>query len=236
MPVKVNGIVFNQDSIHAIQKDMKTETRRVINPQPKTYHDWSLLWTGKVKKEAHNKNPPVFWQHKHNNPEHFLDDVYSPYGGIGDCLWVREDFAIISPESVGEENWMRYRQTRSFVDCPESNYEDGFAAAIFKADGDYEHNPKYGRKWKSSRHIPRWAARYHLEVTNLQVEKIQDVDEEGAKREGMNAILFPDITYRKQFAFHWDLINAKRGFSWKANPIVWVISFKFWTKPLWGIL
>lgn len=128
------------------------------------------------------------------------------YGVPGDLLWVRETWA-------------------SDVDgCP--------AGLSYRADhldprGDGPANPM---RWRPSIFMPRWASRLKLRITNVSVERLREITEHDAMREGVNAESVstqPGIySYRAPFAELWDSINAGRGFGWDANPWVWVIGFE----------
>ena len=82
--------------------------------------------------------------------------------------------------------------------------------------------------WRPSIHMPKLAARIWLEITRVQVEKVQDITEADAKAEGAEPVCGLDQKpdYRGGFYFLWDSINAKRGFGWDVNPWVWVVEFK----------
>jgi len=79
--------------------------------------------------------------------------------------------------------------------------------------------------------MPRWASRITLEITNIRVERLQDISPEDAVNEG--AEYMPAADLRKErltvsqivFAGFWDKLNTKRGYSWESNPWVWVIEF-----------
>jgi hypothetical protein len=96
---------------------------------------------------------------------------------------------------------------------------------------------KPGWKWKPSIHMPRWASRITLEITEVRVERLQDISEEDAVAEGVEAWIktrepqfmqcrgiFCEDYHRKQYADLWESING-RG-SWAANPYVWAVTFK----------
>ena len=79
-------------------------------------------------------------------------------------------------------------------------------------------------KWKSSRFLPKWAARIWLEVTGVKVERVQDISIKDAFAEGVST---QQASHAQPFFQSlWDSLNAKRGYSWKSNPWVWVYEFK----------
>jgi hypothetical protein len=85
--------------------------------------------------------------------------------------------------------------------------------------------------WRPSIFMPHWASRITIEITNIRVERLQDITETDAKSEGVtpNQHIASDRywpTYKDKFEELWDSINAKRGYSWESNPWVWVISFR----------
>lgn len=104
----------------------------------------------------------------------------------------------------------------------------------YKADGSC--GSRCG-KWKPSIHMPREAARIFLRVTNIRVERLQDITDDDAWKEGFERD-FPfcektecdtcldECSARYKFNKLWDNLNAKRGCGWAANPWVWVIEFE----------
>ncbi len=131
-----------------------------------------------------------------------LPQFKCPHGNDGDRLWVRETF---------------YAENREIIH--------------YRADGwQYEVDPSSG--WKPSMFMPRWASRIILEITKVKVERLQDISEEDAIKEG-SQIPVAELaktcrqavwTERQQFAGIWNSINKK--YPWESNPWVWVISFK----------
>jgi len=70
-------------------------------------------------------------------------------------------------------------------------------------------------------------SRITLEITEVRVERVQEITEEDAIKEGMPPEQQPyDAPPAMRFAHLWDSLNAKRGFDWGTNPWVFVISFK----------
>lgn len=96
------------------------------------------------------------------------------------------------------------------------------------------------KPWCPSIHMPRWASRITLEITDVRVERLQDISDAEAIREGVDdwgSIEEADSTAARltekgkglpllQFRILWDDLNAKRGYGWDANPWVWVIGFR----------
>jgi hypothetical protein len=96
----------------------------------------------------------------------------------------------------------------------------------------------YSRATVPSIHMPRWASRLELQVTDVRVERLQDISEEDAREEGADLLSEDGMsgwghtdetcpasyTRRNGFRHLWDSINAKRA-PWDSNPWVWVVSF-----------
>lgn len=87
--------------------------------------------------------------------------------------------------------------------------------------------------WNPSIFMPRWASRITLEITDVRVERVQEITEEDARAEGFPGERwatghgdYSEIAPSEQFRELWDKLNASRGFGWDANPWVWVIEFK----------
>lgn len=136
---------------------------------------------------------------------HFKDDcpVMCPFGQPLDRLWVRETFALGGPPYFG----VAYRADEG------DNPED--------VGGERQ-------KWTPSIHMPRYLSRITLEITDINVERVQDITEDEAIKEGvvdpimgtygMNPItIFRDL---------WNALYARRGPSWKEDPWVWAITFR----------
>jgi hypothetical protein len=120
-------------------------------------------------------------------------------------------------------------------------FRDG--AQKFKDGRFYPPAPKYtpgafdGMLWKPSIHMPRWASRITLEITDIRVQRIQEISEADAIAEGIREVagkpgVFdgggPAIgrTARHAFLRLWDSIYAAQDLGWEVNPWVWAISFR----------
>lgn len=148
-----------------------------------------------------------------------------PYGARGDHLWVRETWAPNEGTAGG------YLYAADY----------GHAVSFHRADtktGDWTHCTS---RWRPSIHMPRAASRILLEVTEVRVERVQEISEEDAVAEGScirhdfsadhgrtfstkNARMVKEHTARDCFAVAWQRINGERG--WLANPWCWVVSFR----------
>lgn len=138
-----------------------------------------------------------------------------PYGQPGDRLWVRETWHGSTNERLAKE--------------PEHPMD----TLSYKAEFE---GINVNWKWYSPIHMPRWASRIALEITSVRVERLQEISEEDALKEGAMHWwnhLIHDKRLRLYNGGHgpvsayqmlWESINGKG--SWKQNPFVWVIEFK----------
>jgi len=132
-----------------------------------------------------------------------------PYGKAGDLLWARETFYPVYAQDPGYNNGQPieydYRAT----------YKDGDRL------GDYWAK----KKWKPAIHMPRRASRLTLELTEIRVERLQDISEADALAEGVFATQYtPTDTAKLAFGALWLRINGPDSVA--QNPWVWVLSFK----------
>ena len=89
-------------------------------------------------------------------------------------------------------------------------------------------NEKFDGGWRPSIHMPRWASRILLEITDVRVERLHDMSEADAKAEGASPVTYkitpPEAVYRVGFGDIWRGIYGQEN--WLSNPWVWVIEFK----------
>lgn len=198
-------ILFNGPMVRAILEGRKTQTRRVIKPQPPK----GLKSFGWIVCSCPSENEgKAFWADDIplSRQTHY---VRCPYGEPGDRFWVRETFADTA--GMGFDKRIYYA-----------------ADTMPGSDGD-QARKDYGVKWKPSIHMPRWASRILLEVVEIRVERIQEIGEEGSLAEGMKAghMCEPSASSsrhsaRQNFAQTWKDLYG----NWGTNPWVWVIEFK----------
>jgi hypothetical protein len=198
--MKERPILFSAPMVRAILDGRKTMTRRLVKGAPPAAG--CARWVIPQGKEHKGWAGALFFQG--GTPEsRGLTDIRCPYGVPDDLLWVRETWAADAP-----------------LDQVRAAYEDvmsgSFGASIYyRADGAHEGT---GLEWKPSIHMFRWMSRITLRITSIRVERVQDISDDDALREGTQG--------KRSFAALWDSINAKRGYGWESNPWVWVVSFE----------
>lgn len=253
--IKERPILFSAPMVRAILEGRKTVTRREIKPRMRSA-DTSF--------ELHQQ-PDGSWRPLHTFDESCMDDqgtehpIVCPYGRPGDRLWVRETWQDVHPIQVID----RFSQPgRAGIPGPPGvTYQ-----TIYRADGEYPavyHTHKYPYRclepdpdhgllvpaesgwtgWTPSIHMPRWASRILLEITDVRVERLQDISDEQALAEGIiphvrggwhwhphdpaNVDDWHQFGFKTPFwAFHdlWAGINGQEN--WDANPWTWVVEFK----------
>lgn len=190
-------ILFSTQMVHAILEGRKTQTRRIIKPQP----DDDGLWNHTLRPMSIDPRYDMegWWGTTDGTGE--SKQYKCPYGQEGDKLWVRE-------------TW----QVTDFLHRDDENY--GY---IFKASengSEWEANDE-SWTWRPSIFMPKKACRIFLQVTGVRVERIQSISYQDCLAEGIKDGIGhnADLAYRKL----WESING--DCSWISNPWVWVISF-----------
>jgi hypothetical protein len=212
MHMKERPIIFTAESVRAILDGTKTQTRRVIKPQPdstvtglvpRTTYAGNVLWSN------------ALWETKKYGRLIEMNDRKCPYGHAGDHLWVRE-------------TWVKWDGGLVYLEKSLDKHGN--------EDADSKRcRLDYGVTWKSPLFMPRWASRITLEIVGVKAERLNEISETDAKAEGVTPdpnILEPKapfparISHRSTFAAIWDGINAKRGYPWDSNCWVWAIEFR----------
>lgn len=244
--MKERPVIFNSEMVRAILDGRKTQTRRVMKVQPKPSETRpGDFWFSSKKLESmvHVSdftpgNSPIADCHL------FFQEHCCPFGQVGDRLWVRETWGVIShafDESDRIIDWVPDRPATAIHEMPFGNgYYSGHA--IYAADGEFAWGDEDGQGersyWKPSIHMPRKASRILLEITAVRVERMNDISEEDAKAEGVKPAgdMLPDYpdtfltpkgdfaTAKVAFQRLWQSIYGEE--SWAVNPWVWVIEFK----------
>lgn len=238
-------VIFSAPMVRAILSGAKTQTRRVMKPQPelaimdaesaRALHVARDVGIVPDDQEARWRWRGTFWM-----PWPASARNASPYGMPGDLLWVRETFALVWPG-----------------DCPPENVRDN--RVEYRADTgnkypgrwpDDSGNDPDCMRWKASTRMPRWASRLTLRVTSVRSERLQDLSEDDARAESVcsdmhtlsaaasdhfenrwcrwSKIIEPNArvaTQKGAFAASWESANGKT-YPWKINPWVWAITFE----------
>jgi len=213
--MKQRPIIFNTEMVRAILDGRKTKTRRIVKPL-------------KDKSFGCTLNPNEIAGEVNNG-----DLQNSPFGQVGDQLYVRETWyqkgCYCMPMWDG-------------ADAEDAFWSGINQAKYFASDRIEKVSHKFGEYfWRKrpSIHMPRWAARIILEVTDVRIEKLNDISEQDAIKEGCKAmegckwhtfeeaergIPIHDHTAKDAFWAKWESIYGEQ--SWQSNPWVWVIEFK----------
>lgn len=206
--MKERPILFSGPMVRAILDGSKTQTRRVVKPQPKhpRVHEFKNPLTSELVWGYPIPTDSIVTK---------IDGFTCPYGKAGDRLWVRETFSWNGDGfSIRDLEFLRSEQPVNL---------------IYRADG------VLAGGWKPSIYMPRWASRLTLEITDVRVQRLQDIDHDDAMAEGcfntgagfsFDMVKLGESDHAETaFAHLWDSINGK-AHPWNSNPWVWAIIFK----------
>lgn len=218
-------MLFKGPMVNAILKGTKTQTRRVV-------------------KDVDGRN----WiRLKGGFGNHVTDKrslIACPYGMVGDRLWVRENFAY-----TGNEDGHLVGKKGELVHWAKD------AEVLYQSDyyrGDYglwtRDRPRrlFEGPWRPSIFMPKEVSRILLQITDVRVQRLQDISEADSVAEGVaydggwdeapgggyqdyskKEEDFGCLTAKDSYRTLWDSINGKRkGMDWRSNPWVWAITFK----------
>ncbi|HHC4265279.1 hypothetical protein ACRFDV_03910 [Klebsiella pneumoniae] len=202
------GMIFNAEMVRALLSGRKTQTRR---PVKFPVHDKNLgceLAGNELAGELSAGN--------------YLN---SAFGKPGDRIWVREAFRVHS------------RATDVATLVYKASERNSWTEQTHRVPVAVCNKPATPEKWTPSLHMPRWASRILLEITDVRVERLNAISEEDARAEGIIdggclncgepepcGCANPDPDATDAFAYLWQSIYGQEN--WNANPWVWVISFK----------
>ncbi len=207
---KERPIIFNTEMVKAILGGRKTMTRRVVSVDRVDGHP--QLNNLKIMTL---KNGKQGWLNSQDDHENHINK-FSPFGLVGDRLYVRETWQLHS----------RATDLATVVYAASEQNSWSEMHRLIPADLTLSITPKpFQEGWRSSIHMPRIASRITLEITDIRIERLNDISEEDAKAEGVQPIDFGyGDCYALGFNKLWDEIYGDE--SWSANPWVWVVEFK----------
>lgn len=227
------GILFSEPMIQALLAGSKTQTRRIVKPQP----NFDVAHNALGKNISRSRLEYAVDEHGGiglkmagqpvsrigNCMGYVQPNIKCKYGKPGDRLYVKEpwqawtEFNHLPPSKIPEESGINYL-----------------------ANGN-----KWDARVRSAIHMPRWASRITLEIVDVRVERLQEISEADAIAEGIVQLppqidksgpwwtsepneggraSLVDRTPQGAFKKLWESIKG-RG-SWDANPFVWVLEFE----------
>ncbi|MCY1789180.1 hypothetical protein [Klebsiella pneumoniae] len=238
--MKERGMIFNAEMVRALLDGRKTQTRRIVKGTDgavKFCKEWDIngeeIFVVLGEKDRTGMNP-------------VLGAISCPFGAVGDRIWVRETF---------QGPLFDYDLMDSYCKDPTPFEKPEFC--VYKADGVpapefYDADDELHCCWRPSIHMPRWASRIQLEITDVRVERLNAISEEDAQSEGVHTEVWDQTVvarnyaardeffqfwsedmphyvemnqlYRSSFRSLWESIYGAEN--WQANPWVWVIEFK----------
>ena len=221
----IKPILFNTEMVRAIMDGRKTCTRRMVKPQPDEKHTYQL---GFVTDSTEKKEVGCFGFgiNEYGGSIQYVKSQYQP----GDILYVRETWERFECRNCeGDERGNCSKEPKKSV------LDKTCGCYMYRATDEISGDAK----WHPSIHMPKEAARIWLKVTNVRVERLQDITEDGAKAEGAidnrGFIHSPENEYdriytaREHFIEIWDRTIKKSDleiYGWDANPWDRVIEFE----------
>ncbi len=197
----MNGILFKPDMIRAIVEDRKTQTRRVIKPQP-------IESVAELKEHSQLKGYFIPYASdkrmvNRNAGTHKNDCGYVPEYKVGEVVYIKEAWAT--------ENKYNYLKTG---DIPRD-------AALCYFTPEYDYDPLMGRQ-RSPLFLMEWMARYFIQITDVRPERLQEITLTDIYDEGIDVV--PSYDRIDAYKRLWDSINPK--YPWTGNWWIWRYEFK----------
>lgn len=215
----MKGICFIEPLFHKVVKGEKTQTRRIINPQP---DERGLRTTNIMFENYHGKG-------------------FLPKYKVGEVVYLKEPYAETCDEYGSPLIAYRFDNTALYLVRKDENgdyYQLNTIKKPVTTNWTIHNFPACG-EWKNKLFMPGWAARYFIEITAVRVERLQDISDEDCMKEGicpkLDGLLFVNevnnIAYPTPKRAYAALINEINGKgTWEKNPWVWVYDFELINK------
>ncbi|EMC8573951.1 hypothetical protein VLQ41_000778 [Salmonella enterica] len=208
--MKERGMIFNGEMVRAIIDGRKTQTRRPIK------------WKQTRFTEVAERDDGSLWPWA-EDCERGGDIWFTcPFGEVGDRIWVRETFRVHS------------RATDVATLVYRASVRNSWTEQTHRVPVAVCNKPATPEKWTPSIHMPRWASRITLEITDVRVERLNNISYDDAISEGIKqewTCIDPGLgsyahknDVQDDYETLWKSIYGTD--SWQANPWVWVIEFK----------
>jgi len=198
--VKQRPILFSTPMVRAILEGRKSQTRRKKGFSE--IYEIDLMKNIEWEFQEFNGQYAIF--HWTEFGMKIFKNIKCPYGQLGDILWVRETFTVNGTEAIRGGDGEILEEKKQYV---------------FKGQKLPHIEKLY--KWKPSIFMPKAACRIFLEITDIRVERLQDISEEDAIKEGVNLHNISgdwEHTPAQEFEILWGKINGNE--SWQLN--LWV--------------
>ena len=234
--MKEHGILFSGEMVKALLAGTKTQTRRVIHPQPELTPQGVWVWPPAHKAEI----PKAAWGENIADPTTM--PKHAPYQK-GDLLWGRELFWIDqrNAKPLTQVQELFYAATPEWArdhlgKLVRARYLGNELVSREDSDLNLQQSKFWGRR--PSIHMPRWASRIQREVINVRVQRIQDISDEDCMAEGVgqflnaSAVGVPmtkprgETLCRVAFRDLWDSLHCPSEDDWEGNPWVWAYTLK----------
>lgn len=225
--MKDHGMIYSAPMVRALIAGSKSQTRRLLNPQPRCDH---TLWPDKPTRMTVDEDGAhcgvcgagVELSHHRKSGVKGIPIRFS----VRDRIWVRETTIIAPPR------WTRDPINPMGPDRQEVAHVADYKSGMLEAAADY------GLKKRPAIHMPRWASRITLTITDVRVQKLQEITEEDAIAEGLikaagryvveqgQQYFGGNYSTARQCSSHlWDSLHGDPGKRWKDNPFVVALTF-----------
>lgn len=212
------GMIFNGEMVRALLDGRKTQTRRIVkgtDSAVKSCKEWNINGEEVFV---------VLGEKDHTGMNPVLGAISCPFGAVGNRIWVREAFRVHS------------RATDVATLVYKASERNSWTEQTHRVPVAVCNKPATPEKWTPSLHMPRWASRILLEITDVRVERLNAINEHDAQAEGVAKLrggfwkhyqpgwTQHQLSARGSFVTLWKSIYGDE--SWNSNPWVWVIKFK----------
>jgi hypothetical protein len=205
----MKGIMFSKGQIPAVLDGSKTMTRRVMKRQ--------LAWEVRSPSIKMVDGVARFF----TEGKLCTTPFWKPRYAVGETVYLKEAWRAEEVEEYDGLDGIRYKADNCFIGIPPNR--EAAEAWLKVYDGDHPD------RWKSPIYLPEWAARAKLKITAVRAERVQDITEEDAVKEGCpNRLCGTDIIHEKialrGFQLLWESIHGPG--SWERNEWCWVYEFR----------
>ncbi len=227
--MKERPILFKSEMVNAILAGRKTQTRRILKPKYSVATFYDYLPNDEYP--YYMRRQDAVWDSFKTMAE--LAGKYCPHGTIGDRLWVRETWADVNTESGPGFAFRAGGIHFCTDDAYPVDYSRYPGMQFSMWYGDLERGED-GHNWRPSIFMPRWASRLTLEITEVRVQRLQDITEADILAEGVTVDLAAKMTgtpwsdlptLHHAWAALWDHINYEKA-PYESNPYVWALTFR----------